>query len=703
MPIAAYEHALHPEQLRVVLEGDGPCLVLAGAGSGKTRTITYRVAWLLEQGVPGESILLLTFTNKAAKEMLERVVSVSGANAHAVWSGTFHSIANRILRGAAHLLGYTPSFTILDSDDAKAMLKTCVKDMGDGGHLLPTPAVIADVLSYARNAQVTMAEALDRKQPKFADKEPLFLSIAERYAERKRAANSMDFDDLLTNFLRLLNENPSAASALQEQFRYVLVDEYQDTNPVQASIIDRLAAKHRNILVVGDDAQSIYSFRAATIENIMTFPERFSGAKVFRLESNYRSTPEILAVANNVISQNLRQFQKTLQPIRQSFCKPVLITSRSAYEEADTVAQAIEKISANGISPSKMAVLFRATHHSQELEFALTKRGIPYEYRGGLKFFERAHVKDVIACLRLQVNPKDITAWLRLLLLQEGIGDAGATKLAEKLSTLDSLHDLTDAFVADVLPARSRAGWQVARELLDAASGAKKPAEAIRQVAHSSYAVYLAREYPNAEDRLEDLEHFANFAAKYESLSAFLAEVTLNDEVGRAPGAQRSSEPRVILSTIHQAKGLEWDIVFIIRMAHGSFPHSRSFEDETQLEEERRLFYVAVTRAREQLFLSYPQTQGYDANFLMPSQFLDEIDEKLIDRSKRPETPAPAARSFSTWPTRQNAYATPQRSKTVFLDETESSEEDTIELDALGEPKKPAPRRSSFLRSVDEL
>lgn len=710
-----YEAELNAEQLRAVREGDGPCLVLAGAGSGKTRTVTYRVAWLLEHGVPPERILLLTFTNKAATEMLARVERLLGHAVRGIWGGTFHSVANRILRVGAAELGFTPGFTILDADDAKSLLKQCVKErrpdrVGDKSY--PSPAVIADTISYARNARVGIAESLERKHPDFEELDSDIAAIASEYAAKKKAANSMDFDDLLAHLLELLTVRPLVARALSEQFEYVLVDEYQDTNPIQAEIVDRLSAAHRNLLVVGDDAQSIYSFRAATVENILSFPERYPGAKVFRLETNYRSTPEILELANDVIRGNSRQFAKELRPVRSRLARPTLAPAPSSAEEARSIVSAIAARSAEGVPYGEMAVLFRATHHSQELEFELARQGIAYDYRGGMKFFERSHVKDVVSFVKLKANPKDAIAWQRVLELQQGIGETGAQRLSARFEGLDSLGALDDSLVSDLLSARSRAGWDEVRSVLMRVQAAKTPADAVRVVVASGYRDRLIAEYPNAEERLGDLEQFARFAETYSDLAAFLAEVTLKDDYGPARAA--AGEPKLVLSTVHQAKGLEWDTVFLMRLANGSFPHIRSLGDEEQIEEERRLFYVAVTRARNRLVLTYPVTSGYDSfAILQPSQFLTEISDGLLEE-RRPKRQASyggygqvygggyrsGGRSYGT-----SSYS-PSPSKTVWSDGadevTADDGEATIELDEFGEAKKPR-KRGSLLRGVDEL
>lgn len=632
------EKDLNPEQQRVVRDGDGPCLVLAGAGSGKTRTVTYRVAHLIASGVRPEEILLLTFTNKAANEMLSRVrqlvgASGDGAERARVWGGTFHATANRILRSYADRLGFGRDFTIIDTEDGKDLIKLCVKQAVPEPELkrFPGAGTLADVISYSRNALIPLGEALDLKYPRFLPHEATIADIAARYTRRKLAANAMDFDDLLAHWLQLLNTDTAARERLSAAWRYILVDEYQDTNPLQAAITDRLASTHGNLLVVGDDMQSIYSFRAAAIENILSFPKRFPRAKVFKLETNYRSSPEILRLANTVIKENDRQFKKKLKPVRPAHAKPSLASFGTASEEAEYVAKKILMLHREGTPLSNMAVLFRATHSTQPLEMELMRREIPYEYRGGMKFFERAHIKDVLAFLRIRENPKDAMAWMRALSLHAGIGEATAEKLIERMRTAPASRQLDSFDAGTVLGAKAVVGWNEFMRTFSPLLALERPAALIRALLLSPYREYMEREYPDSENRIADIEQFASFAETYRSLGAFLSEVALKDDYGARRDAPAAEADRLILSTIHQAKGLEWDAVFIIHLIEGVFPHKRAAREENGLEEERRLFYVAITRARRDLLLSYPATSGYDIlSVLEPSSFIGELGPQVL-------------------------------------------------------------------------
>jgi DNA helicase-2/ATP-dependent DNA helicase PcrA len=649
-----YQAELNQEQLDVVLHGDGPCLVLAGAGSGKTRTVTYRVAYLLEQGLDPASVMLLTFTNKAAREMLTRVASLLGQEAKGIWGGTFHSTANRILRSYAPRLGYSSSFTILDQDDAQSLVKAVMKELKLDPKVrrIPTANVVQNVISFSRNTLTKIPEVLEIKHPNFLPFANDIEEIARIYKERKRQANAMDFDDLLENWLELMRM-PDVGGRLGQQFKYVLVDEYQDTNAIQAAIVHELGQGHRNVLVVGDDAQSIYAFRGADVRNILDFPTDWPGCKIFKLLTNYRSVPEILDLANESLQNNTAQFRKDLVALREHGQKPVLVAAASARQEAQFVAEQVLELRSRGTALGNMAVLFRSSAHSQALEFELMKRDVPYEYRGGMKFFERAHVKDALSYVRVAHNPTDEAAWLRVLNLQTGIGATTAANIVNRIRGAESLESVLDANVAGSLSTKAAIGWndfeQISRGLL---KHSPSPALMLRAVANSSYRDYLETEYPDWRERLEDVEQLVAFAENYHDLSTFLADIALYDEVlaGReGRNAGRGDAERLVLSTIHQAKGLEWDTVFVIHLADTAFPNRRAMSEEGGVEEERRLFYVAVTRARKKLFLVYPLTTGFDALVLnQQSLFLEEISPRLMERMELRESRREGLRAGSS-------------------------------------------------------
>lgn len=637
-----YAKELNAEQLDVVLHGDGPCLVLAGAGSGKTRTIVYRVAYLIEKGVPANNILLVTFTNKAAKEMLFRTEELLGSFPNGLWGGTFHHVANRLLRQYAKVLGFESTFTILDEEDSKDLIMLCLKALriDTKSKRFPSAGVVNGLLSLSKNTNTPMEELIADYKPEFMKIIPELVDVQRSYEQRKLKNNLMDFDDLLSNLLKLLREHETIRQTLGQQFRYILVDEYQDTNHLQAEIVKLLSQVHNNILVVGDDAQSIYSFRGADITNILDFPKQFAQARTFMLETNYRSTQPVLDVANEVILHNREQFPKKLKHVREGSIRPIIVPAVSDEQEAEFIAQKIVELTNDGVALNEIAVLFRAAYHSQALEFELTRRDIPYDFRGGLRFFDRAHIKDVLAHLKVIDNSRDEVALHRVLRLQVGIGEQTAGQLFDMILdrlgfTDEEAHPLQPALEALVPPSRAETGWKNFRgtveELID--ERANGPETLIRLVMDGEYRDYLKNQYQDADDRLQDLEQLALFAGKYDDLSKFLSEVSLQENFGAAEQTT-AQQQKIVLSTIHQAKGLEWKAVFIMHLSEAYFPNPRALGEEGGLEEERRLFYVAVTRSKEHLFLTYSLAAGYRTMSMQlqsPSPFLKEIPERLLE------------------------------------------------------------------------
>lgn len=689
---------LNDEQYRVVTEGDGPCLVLAGAGSGKTRTVVYRVAHLINNGVRPDEILLLTFTNKAAGEMMERIGELIGNrdSSSGLWGGTFHSVANRLLRLNAERMGFTPGFTILDAEDTKTMIKASIKELGYGAggqKRFPSPALVYSIGSYAKNSMTSINKVLERKHADFAHLEKEIVEVLETYDHKKRNGNAMDFDDLLMNMHFLLSDFQDVRQEVAERFRYVLVDEYQDTNALQDSIVRLISERHGNVLAVGDDAQSIYSFRAADVRNILNFPERFQGVKTFMLETNYRSTPEILDLANDVISKNTEQFAKNLRAVLPGSSVPRVHATPSASREAQFIADKIEDlVNDAGANPRQIAVLFRAAHHSMQLEVELRRRRIEYEYRGGTSFFSKAHVKDVLAYLRLAHNFADEAAWRRVLSLQKGIGEVTAGKIYSIAMAQGNLNQVLLAPIEGMIGKKAALGWRDLREALERLAAAEgRPHDMVRAVLDSPYMEYLQNEYENARERVDNLEGLAAFADSYNDMADFLADIALNDEIhGRVDASKQFGGRKIILSTIHQAKGLEWDTVFVMHMTGSGFPNQRAFSEPGGLEEERRLFYVAVTRAKRRLFLCYPQRGGYDgATMEYPSMFITEADNSCLEM--------PEENSF------RGIYS--QRGSSAFSCADPDYEEDVIELDESGEIQEVKQRmknwrKKSFLREV---
>jgi DNA helicase-2/ATP-dependent DNA helicase PcrA len=646
-----YSKELNDEQRAVVNAGGGPLLVIAGAGSGKTRTLTYRVARLIELGVAPGRILLLTFTNRAAREMLSRVESLLKTDTRKTWGGTFHSIGNRILRRHAVSLGYESNYTILDSEDAKELIESCIEEaaIDTKAKRFPKGEVLREMFSFATNTDTMLEQVIAKQYPHF---EPLTAQIKRvdfLYQDRKLARNAMDYDDLLVNWKKLLETKPDIAAIYQDQFQHILVDEYQDTNTLQAEIIDLLAAKRRNVMIVGDDAQAIFGWRGANIENILSFQERYPDAQVFKLESNYRSTPEILMLANAAIHNNRKQFPKNLQAIRpsQNF-QPALSPCRDADQQAAFVAARILELRDEGVPLDEIGVLYRSHFHALELQLELTRRGIPYEIRSGVRFFEQAHIKDVTSYLRLIVNPRDEIAWKRVLKLIPKIGNATAARIWERLAESNDALALVkpDVFghdtIAPSLPKSAQTGWQEFVELIKALTEEdtlNNPAKQIELILERGYNEYLQASFDNAEAREEDLKQLALFAGRYDTTEQFLNELALiQTESGALMGEDvvmgGDEDERLALSSVHQAKGLEWKIVFVIWVTDGRFPSARSLREPEGEEEERRLFYVALTRARDELYVTYPIVEterGRQTVLQRPSRFVLEVPRSLFE------------------------------------------------------------------------
>ncbi|HTP50116.1 MAG TPA: ATP-dependent helicase [Anaeromyxobacteraceae bacterium] len=630
---------LNEEQLAVVEAGDGPLLVIAGAGSGKTRTLTWRVSRLLHGGLGPEGLLLLTFTNKAAREMLRRVEEVARVDTRSIWGGTFHHVAHRVLREHGELLGYERGYSILDREDSRDVMGAAIADCGlsVGARRFPKADVLLDLVSMAVNTQTPLADVLVERRPQFAPLIDDALRVARRYAERKQSMNAMDFDDLLLNWKILLVEHEPVRAALAERFRHVLVDEYQDTNRLQGDVVDLVASAHRNLCVVGDDAQSIYSFRGAHFANILEFEKRYPDATRFHLTVNYRSTPEIVALANASIAYNLKQFAKELRSVRPAGVLPGLVPCRDVEQQAAFVAQRVLELRDEGFPLSEIAILYRAHHHSMEVQFELARRGIPFVVRSGVRFFEAAHVKDVLAYLRFLHNPGDELALKRLLKLAPGIGSMTADSVWSALSARrrggqGEVGELLSPDVAAQVPPKGREGYRRTAELLRSLARPPTkdlPGECIDRVLEGGYEEYLRAAFVNAESRLEDVRQLAEYARGYEDAEAFLAEISLLTEL-TAETVAEAEEPdeKMVLSSVHQAKGLEWRAVFVIWLADGRFPSAQALRDPDGEEEERRLFYVACTRAKDELGLCYPLVaapRDRERVVLKASRFIEEL------------------------------------------------------------------------------
>ena len=640
-----YAAELNEQQLAAVTAPPGPLLVIAGAGSGKTRTLTYRVAYLLENGIDPRNILLLTFTNKAARQMLDRVANLLPVDASGLWGGTFHSVGNRMLRRHGSALGYSSGFTIMDREDQKDLINTVVATAGiDPKEIrFPKGDVLAEIFSFVVNTEKPLEELLAEKFPYFLPLLDKIKDVQARYDRKKKATNSMDFDDLLEKTLSMLQQHEGIAAFYRRQFQFILVDEYQDTNKIQADLVDTLALDHKNVMVVGDDAQSIYSWRGANFQNILEFPKRYPDARVFKIEMNYRSVPEILEVANAAIAANVQQFHKRLSPTRESNdVKPALVALNDGTEQAQFVAQRILELRDEDIDLNEIAVLYRAHYHAIELQLELSRRGIPYQITSGLRFFEQAHIKDVTAFIRCVANPRDEVAFKRMVKLLPGIGNRNAENLWNAWDR--SLHERgeiiswAERLLVMNVSTRAKKAWEQLAHTLDeiAPRGQPNPpSEMITSIVEAIYDDYAKVNFTNYELRREDLNQLAVFARQFRDVHEFLAQLALISNVdAEAVPNQTAEKEAVNLSTVHQAKGLEFNTVFIIWLTDGMFPSSRSLDTRDAIEEERRLFYVAITRARNELYLTFPHMRlsgGYGDVFQRPSRFLQEIPNKLVE------------------------------------------------------------------------
>ncbi len=637
MPHLDLEQTLNAGQRAAVEAGDGPVLIIAAAGTGKTRTLVYRVAHLVARGINPERILLLTFTNKAAREMLARAEQLVGSMVGGLWGGTFHHMANRILRRHADALGYRLDYAILDEDDARTLVRQAVARLGLRGRHFPKPDVLLSLFSLAANTD-GLVEPL--AQERFAESEVPVADVMRVYAayvERKRALHAMDFDDLLVNGLRLFRERPDLLAPYQERFLHVLVDEYQDTNGIQAEWVDLVAARHRNLLVVGDDFQSIYGWRGANFRNILDFPRRYPDAQVFKLEANYRSLPGILDVANACIAGNPEQFQKTLHAIRAGSVRPVVARLSDGDGQARYVASLLARLARRGMRMSDVAVLYRAHFHALELQLEMSRMRVPYVITSGVRFFELAHIKDVTSLVRMAVSPTDELAFRRLLGLLPGVGEKTSARLWDAMGGhFEGRSADARAQLRARLPTAARADWDLVAELFAAYVDEhleEDPGELIYRFVERFYREYALETFENHDRRLEDIAALIDFTTRFENAESFLSEVALLTNLdAEADALPQADAARVRLSTIHQAKGLEWKTVIVLWAVEGMFPAARSLAEEDGEAEERRLFYVAATRAQDELYFCVPEIRRMRDGGIMycePSRFIRELPSTL--------------------------------------------------------------------------
>ena len=627
-----YEGDLNPAQLSAVISKEGPILVIAGAGTGKTKTLTYRVARLIEDGTNPENILLLTFTKKAAAEMLNRAALVLDSRCEKIAGGTFHSFANIILRKYSKLLKLKNNFTILDKSDCEDIISHITGQLYPKKEKrFPKKSTIHEIYSKSITKVTPTKIIIEEEFPQFAHCADKIIEIHKAYVAYKRENSVLDYDDLLLYIKLLLENNEQLRRRLSNQYKYIMVDEYQDTNTLQADIIKLLASEHNNIMVVGDDAQSIYAFRGANYRNILDFPKIFEGTKIIKLEQNYRSTQNILNLTNAIISKAKERYTKTLFSNIKSPQMPALICAKDTQMEADFICQRILELLDEDISLSDICVLTRNARMSYSLEIELSKRAIPYQKFGGPKFMETAHIKDIVAHLRVIINPDDIISLNRILLLLKGVGSATANNIIPviKGNFNPDIKLLPGNKTASVIPLLKTL------EKLRSNLAVRKPADIVENVIEY-YRPVLKDKYDDFSKREKDLEHFQYLSTQYSNLEDFISDLALEPPEASVEGMYKnnSDDEALTISTIHSAKGLEWDSVFIIGAVDGRFPSVYSFNSEEEMDEELRLMYVAATRAKNNLYITYPvDMYDYSMNMILskPSRFLDNIPDDIME------------------------------------------------------------------------
>ncbi len=628
-----YQELLNPQQCKAVFHDNGPALVIAGAGTGKTRTLVYRVARLIEGGVDPSQILLLTFTRRAASEMLDRASNVLDDRCKKVKGGTFHFYCSQILHRYAEHIGFPNNFTIIDTADSleiiqfvRASLKLSKKVR------FPNKNTLLSIISSSINKNLALRVVVMEHYPQFIETIDTIVKVADLYNEYKVKNYVMDFDDLLIKTKQLLEQHEDIRKIVSNNHRFVMVDEYQDTNKLQAELTKLFSSVHGNVMAVGDDAQSIYSFRGADHQNIMDFPSRFEKAVVVKLEENYRSTPQVLDAANGILKQANFKFNKKLYSNREDGELPALVQAQSEHHQSRFISQVVLSLREEGLDLNNMAVLFRSGRDSFDLEIELKRKNIPFVKYGGQKFTEAAHVKDVLAHIRILVNPMDTIAWSRVLMLIEGVGPKTAQDMFEwiRISKTPYQVDLADV-VSDSYMVQMKA---LSKLLMNLNNQAASVSEIVSKIV-DYYSSYCQKRYDDYPKRLKDLEVFVNISESFSALEKMLEELALDPITATVVDteAKVKDEAPLILSTIHSAKGLEWDHVFVMQCLDGIIPSVYSIEDPEKLDEELRLFYVATTRAKNMLYYCYPTIaqSTYGDYFTQPSRFISEIENNILE------------------------------------------------------------------------
>jgi len=645
-----FKEDLNEEQLNIINNIKGPNLVIAGAGSGKTRTITYSVAKLLLSGIRPNQIMLVTFTNKAANEMVKRVETLLGKRPKGIWGGTFHSIANRFIRRYAKMLGLKTNYIIMDETDARALMKLSIEkaNVQEIEERFPTSRIAKDILSFSINCNKSIRDIILWKYSQFESEKVIkkLEVVFKIYREKKAQDNLVDFDDLLIYWNQLLDER-AVAQLIAKNIKYVLVDEYQDTNYIQDEIIYKIVKQNpdQNIIAVGDDAQSIYAFRGANFQNILNFEKKYKNCKRYTITYNYRSIPEILHLANNSIQHNEKQFKKSMCSTRLKGLLPYQVNLGDDIDQARFITNQILKLRSEGYDLEEMAILVRASSHTLRIELELKAKNIPYEVRAGVAFFERAHIKDLLAHLRIIENPYDEVSWSRIFSIIQGIGSSSGSKIFEAISNIE--HPI-DAMINKMFYAEKLKGSRISKDgIKNLISYVKKlidfspddnPSEVIEDLV-KVLEDHLKSKYDNWQDRIDDLKQLSVYAQNFPTIRKFLENLSLNlsnlESKTVHAGEQTEEENPLILSTVHRAKGLEWRVVFIPMLCEDSFPSSRSIGDQEAFEEERRVFYVAITRAKDHLYLISPSIKNTyrGPKMVRTSQFVSELSPKVYKKS----------------------------------------------------------------------
>jgi DNA helicase-2/ATP-dependent DNA helicase PcrA len=632
-----YAKCLNSAQHEAVMFTDGPLLVIAGAGSGKTRTLTYRVARLVEDGIHPAAILLLSFTRKASQEMLRRASALLDQRCEQVSGGTFHSFANLMLRRYGHLLGFEQGFSIIDRADAETLVGMLRKEISTGlkSGTLPRKGTILNIISRSVNKSIAFDEVIYEDYPHFIQHIDALRQIRDLYALRKREMAFCDYDDLLVYLQQLLLTHEDLRRRLAARYTYLMVDEYQDTNPIQADIVSLLGGEHHNVMVVGDDSQSIYSFRGADFQNIMRFPETFEGTRIIKLEENYRSIQPILDLTNNMIDQATEKYTKRLFTQREGDATPALVSAEDENVQSRFVVESIDDLRAEGVPLNEIAVLFRASFHSFDLEIELGREGLPFVKVGGFKFMEAAHIKDVLAHLKVIEAPHDRLSWYRILLLMERVGPKTAQRIFDAIMAAQAGFS---GILCMQYKGKRPPGLAALQNLYAAIDTHPDTVSAIGQKIVDYYRPILRERFDDYPKREKDLDHLLGIMERYDDLSSFLSDMALeppNASVDDSMAADEVPQDRLTLSTVHSAKGLEWHTVFIIWSLDGRFPSIHALNKENELEEELRLMYVAATRARERLYFTYPQ-QIFDRSSGMllsrPSRFIEPFCDTHLEQ-----------------------------------------------------------------------